>query len=50
VELDGDFVSLHPSALEMFRREEGDIPRIMEIETSVEHVWFDLGQPEYHAC
>ncbi len=42
VELDGDFVSLHPSALEMFRREEGDIPRIMEIETSVEHVWFDL--------
>jgi hypothetical protein len=42
VELDGDFVSLHPSALDMFRREEGDIPRIMEIETSVEHVWFDL--------
>jgi hypothetical protein len=44
VELDGDFVSLHSSARDMFRREEGedDIPRIMEIETSVEHVWFDL--------
>jgi hypothetical protein len=44
VELDGDFVSLHPSAHDMFRREEGEgnIPRIMEIETSVEHVWFDL--------
>lgn len=42
IELDGDYVSLHPSALEMFRRDEGDVPRIMEIETSVEHVWFDL--------
>jgi hypothetical protein len=44
VEVDGDFVSLHASALNMFHSEEGDgdIPRIMEIETSVEHVWFDL--------
>lgn len=42
VEVQGDVVSLHPSARQMFRSAEGDVPRITEIESWVEHVWFDL--------
>jgi len=42
VEVDGDIVALHPSAHEHFQPGDDDVPRITEIETWVEHVWFDL--------
>jgi hypothetical protein len=42
VEVQGDAVALHPSARQMFKVAEGNVARITEIETWVEHVWFDL--------
>jgi len=42
IEVEGDTVALHPSAHEHFRAGDDDVPRITEIETWVEHVWFDL--------
>lgn len=42
VEVDADNVMLHPSVHNKFRLADGDIPRITEIETWIEHVWFDL--------
>jgi hypothetical protein len=42
IDVQGDTAALHPSAQELFRVGEDGLPRIMEIETWVEHVWFDL--------
>src|SRR4051794_16988851 len=40
--IDGDRVSLHPSALEMFRTSPQGIPQIVEVEGWVNRLWFDL--------
>ena len=37
-----DEVSLHPSAQEMFRTSGSSVPTIMEVETWVNQIWFDL--------
>jgi hypothetical protein len=42
IEVNGDAVVLHPSAHEKFQLSQDGIPRITEIETWIEHVWFDL--------
>ena len=42
VVLDEDRVSLHPSALEMFRTSANGIPQIVEVEGWVNRLWFDL--------
>jgi hypothetical protein len=42
IEVEGDTVALHPSAHDKFSVSDDGVPRTTEIETSVEHVWFDL--------
>lgn len=40
--VEGDAASLHPSTHQLFRGEEGDVPRVVEIDPWVERLWFDL--------
>lgn len=42
VDLDGDHVALHASTHDHFRGATDGIPRILEVDTWIEHVWFDL--------
>jgi hypothetical protein len=43
VQVSGDNVELHPATHEMFQRmTEDGVPRITQIDTWVDHVWFDL--------
>jgi hypothetical protein len=40
--VEGDAVRLHPAANEMFRTSPDGVPRVMEVESWVEWLWFDL--------
>ncbi len=42
VVLDGEMASLHPSAHDHFRGSEEAIPRVVDVDSWVERLWFDL--------
>jgi hypothetical protein len=42
IEIEGDFASLHSSTKEMFRGTGDGVPRMIEVDTWVDRVWFDL--------
>jgi hypothetical protein len=42
IEIEGDFASLHSSTKEMFRGSGDGVPRMIEVDTWVDRVWFDV--------